>query len=160
MMCEMSVESLCGDLILSYESKWGALLQSLAMEIAEHRPHPMLDLFTKESLFSIRESQDSDKDLVGGKKLYLVQLLMVKVMTQTLLLIRHHYLSYPISSDGLLRMLSVRLKSWQENVLHSNWLVPHIDLPITRCYAELVPQLKFQRSEEFIEMNLSRGLSK
>jgi len=42
------------------------------MEIAEHRPHPMLDLFTKESLFSIRESQDSDKDLVGGKKLYLV----------------------------------------------------------------------------------------
>ena len=72
MMCEMSVESLCGDLILSYESKWGALPQSLAMEIAEHRPHPMLDLFTKESLFSIRESQDSDKDLVGGKKLYLV----------------------------------------------------------------------------------------
>ena len=32
----------------------------------------MLDLFTKESLFSIRESQVSEKELTGGKKLYLV----------------------------------------------------------------------------------------
>ena len=42
------------------------------MEIAQYKPQPMLDLFTKESLFSIRESQVSEKELTGGKKLYLV----------------------------------------------------------------------------------------
>jgi len=42
------------------------------MEIAQYKPHPMLDLFTKESLFSIKESQVSEKELTGGKKLYLV----------------------------------------------------------------------------------------
>jgi hypothetical protein len=68
----MSVESFCRDLILSYESKGTLVPQSSAMEIAQYKPHPMLELFTKESLFSARESQASDRELIGGKKLYLV----------------------------------------------------------------------------------------
>ena len=66
------MESLCKDLILSYELNSRAIPQSSAMEIAQYKPHPMLDLFTKESLFSIRESQVSEKELIGGQKLYLV----------------------------------------------------------------------------------------
>ncbi len=68
----ISVESLCKDLILSYELNSRAIPQSSAMEIAQYKPHPMLDLFTKESLFSIRESKVSEKELIGGQKLYLV----------------------------------------------------------------------------------------
>ena len=52
------------------------------------------------------------------------------------------------------------LKFWQENDRLSNWPVLHIDLPTTRFYEELVPQWKYQKSEEFIEINLSRESSR